>query len=78
MDMDDWALYNVFSRPDFNKENDGTKPYWPVPRKEGDEGESASFKEICRRHWAKQGMTPGEIEARFITEFPSYGELLNG
>lgn len=78
MDLDDWALYNVFSRPDFNKQNDGSKPYWPVPRKIGDEGQEVSFKELCFMLWSKQGMTPEEMEERFVQSFPSYGEVPGG
>lgn len=80
MELDDWTLYNVYLRPDFNQDNDGSKPYWPVPRKNPNEpeGDSVSFKELCYRLWNKQGMTEEEIEERFTKSFPTYGEVIGG
>lgn len=72
LDMDDWELLNVLSRPDFHA-NQPERGYWPVPRSDPDD--KGGVKQIgLRGSWFHPkrikamktlGMTDEEIEAGF-------------
>lgn len=64
LDLDDWALINVYFRP--NENSDPLEGYWPQERQGSDrETIAVGPKESFFYVWRKRGMAEEEIEARY-------------